>query len=48
MNVVETGLYEVHALTDGATEGLMSGEMQKKAAWLFDEKYYFEMVKEEI
>ncbi len=47
MNVQETGLFEVHALTDSAREGLISGNMQKKAAWLFDEKYYFEVVEEE-
>ncbi len=43
MNVTEEGLYEVHALTEGAAEGLRSGDMQKKAAWLFGEEYSFKL-----
>lgn len=35
---VEDGVYAVHALTDGAAEGLLSGEMQKKVAQVFNEQ----------
>ncbi|MBQ8699442.1 MAG: Na+/H+ antiporter subunit E [Schwartzia sp.] len=45
MNVTQDGLYEVHALTVGAAEGLRGGDMQKKVAWLFDEAYDFELLK---
>ncbi len=44
MNVTEDGLYEVHALTEGAAAGLKDGAMQAKAAWLFGEAYEFELV----
>lgn len=45
MNVTQDGLYEVHALTVGAAEGLRGGDMQKKVAWLFGEAYDFELLK---
>ena len=44
MNVTDDGVYEVHALTAGAAEGLRSGDMQKKVAWLFGEPCGFEML----
>ena len=47
MNVTEDGLYEVHALTTGAAEGLRDGGMQKEVAWLFGEDYEFELVERE-
>lgn len=47
MNVTDDGLFEVHALTDGAAEGLLDGSMQKKVAELFNEQYVFEPLGEE-
>ena len=44
MNMTEDGLYEVHALTVGAAEGLRGGDMQKMVAWLFGETYEFELL----
>ena len=44
MNMTEDGLYEVHALTVGAAEGLRGGDMQKMVAWLFGETYEFELM----
>ena len=44
MNVTDDGVYEVHALTVGAAEGLRSGDMQKKVAWLYGEPYEFTML----
>ena len=44
MNVTEDGVYEVHALTVGAADGLRSGDMQKKVAWLYGEPYKFTML----
>ncbi len=46
INVTEDGLYEVHALTDGAAEGLLDGGMQKKIAELFGEPFDYEVVEE--
>ena len=40
----DDGVYEVHALTVGAAEGLRSGDMQKKVAWLYGEPYEFTML----
>lgn len=48
MNVTDDGIYEVHALTDGAAEGLLSGGMQKKVAWLFGEELQYEAMGEEF
>ena len=47
MNVTDDGLYEIHALTTGAAEGVLDGGMQKKVAWLFGEPLDFEVVKED-
>ena len=44
MNVTEDGVYEVHALTTGAAEGLRSGDMQQKVAWLYGEPCAFTML----
>ena len=41
MNVTEDGMYEVHALTVGAADGLRSGDMQRKVAWLYGEPCEF-------
>lgn len=46
LNVTEDGLYEIHALTDGAAEGLLEGGMQKKVADLFGEPFIYEVVEE--
>jgi len=46
MNVTEDGLYEIHALTDGAAEGLLGGGMQQKVADLFGEPFIYEVVEE--
>lgn len=37
LNVTDDGVFEVHALTAGAAEGLLSGEMQRRVAALFGE-----------
>ena len=47
INLTDDGLYEIHALTDGAAQGIVDGGMQKKVAWLFGEPLDFEVVKEE-
>ncbi len=47
LNVTDDGLYEVHALTKGAAEGLLDGGMQKKVAWLFGEELDFAVVESE-
>ena len=46
VNVTEDGLYEIHALTDGAAEGLLGGGMQQKVADLFGEPFIYEVVEE--
>ncbi|MFZ5943951.1 MAG: Na+/H+ antiporter subunit E [Bacillota bacterium] len=35
---IEDGVYAVHALTDGAADGLLEGEMQRRVARLFSEQ----------
>ena len=47
INVTPEGIYEVHALTDGAAEGLLSGAMPRKVAELFGEKFDFMVLKGE-
>lgn len=48
MNVTEDGLFEVHALTDGAADGLKDPSgMPAKVAWLFGEEFEFELVRED-
>ena len=43
MNVTEDGLFEVHALTDGAAEGLEDPMgMPAKVAWLLGQDFQFE------
>lgn len=46
LNVTPDGLYEIHALTDGAAEGLLDGGMQKRVADLFGEPFIYEVVEE--
>jgi len=46
LNVTSDGLYEVHALTDGAAEGLLDGGMQKRVADLFGEPFDYAVVEE--
>ena len=48
LNVAPDGLYEIHALTPGAAEGCLGGDMQRKVAWLFDEPFDFAVVEEEV
>ena len=47
MNVTEDGLFEIHALTVNAAEGLKDGSFQKKVADLYGEKFDFELVEGE-
>ncbi len=44
MNVTDDGVYEVHALTVGAADGLRGGDMQRKVAWLYGEPCAFTML----
>ena len=41
INVTDDGLYEIHALTEGAAAGVLDGSMQKKVAWLYGEQLDF-------
>ena len=41
INVTDDGLYEIHALTRGAADGVLDGSMQKKVADLYEEKFDF-------
>ena len=45
--LLANSIYEVHALTDGAAEGLLSGAMPRKVAELFGEKFDFMVLKGE-
>lgn len=47
LNVDDEGLFEIHALTVGAAEGVLDGSFQKKAADLFGEELDFAVVEEE-
>lgn len=47
VNVTDDGLFEVHALTAGAAEGLLGGDMQRKVAELFGQSEDFFVVEEE-
>lgn len=47
INVTDDGLYEIHALTRGAAQGIIDGGMQRKVAELYGEKLDFVMVEEE-
>lgn len=46
INLTDDGLYEIHALTDGAAEGLLSGDMQRKVADLFGENMIYRVIEE--
>ncbi|MGP1366809.1 MAG: Na+/H+ antiporter subunit E [Schwartzia sp. (in: firmicutes)] len=48
IEVTEDGVFTVHALTDGAADGLKDGAMQKKVAWLFNTPYTFAFIGEEV
>lgn len=41
LNVTPNGVFEIHALTTGAAEGIISGDFPKKVAWLFNEPCHF-------
>lgn len=45
LNVTDDGLYEIHALTPGAAEGIYSGDFPKHVADLYGEPCDFVMVK---
>ena len=47
LNVTDDGLFEIHALTVGAAEGVLDGSFQKKVADLYGEAYEFAVVEEE-
>lgn len=47
LNVTDDGLYEIHALTDAAAEGTLSGDTQRKVAELYGEQLDFAVVNEE-
>lgn len=47
LNVDDDGLFEIHALTVGAAEGVLDGSFQKKVANLYGEDYEFSVVEEE-
>lgn len=38
------GIFAVHALTQGAADGLLDGSMQAKVAWLYNESTDFEPI----
>ena len=46
LNVDDEGLFEIHALTVGASEGVLDGSFQKKVADLYGEKFDFAVVEE--
>ena len=48
LNVTNDGLYEIHALTPGAANGCLGGDMQRKVAWLFGEDVDFAVLDEEV
>ena len=48
IDVAEDGVFTVHALTAGSASGLKEGGMQKKAAWLFETPYTFEIIGEDF
>lgn len=47
LNVTDSGIYEIHALTEGAAAGIYAGDMPKKVAELFGEKNDFYIVESE-
>lgn len=44
MNVTDDGVYEIHALTDDAAEGIRAGDMQRRVARLFGQDESFVMI----
>lgn len=47
LNVTDEGLYEIHALTPGAAEGVLNGGMQKQVADLYGEEFDFSVAEGE-
>lgn len=47
LNVTDDGIYEIHALTEGAAAGIYAGDMAKKVAELFGESADFYIVESE-
>lgn len=47
IDVTDDGIFTIHALTDGAADGLKGG-MQEKVGWLLSEPVEFEMLGEEF
>lgn len=47
MNVTDEGLYEIHALTVGAADGIQCGCFPEHVADLYGEELHFEMLEEE-
>lgn len=47
INVEEDGLFEIHALTPGAAEGVLDDTMARKVSELFDSECDFEVIGEE-
>lgn len=47
IDIFDDGVFSVHALTDAAAEGLLSGEMQKRVAHVFNEDVDYEIIKTE-
>ncbi len=44
MNVTDDGIYEIHALTDDAADGIRAGDMQRRVARLFGQDETFVML----
>ncbi|MDO4382883.1 MAG: Na+/H+ antiporter subunit E [Eubacteriales bacterium] len=47
VDILEDGTYSVHALTEGAKEGLLDGTMQRKVASLFHEEIDYQVLEAE-
>ena len=47
MNVTEDGIYEIHALTQVAADGIIAGGMQREVAKLFKQDGEFTMLEED-
>ena len=47
VNVTDDGLYEIHALTVAAADGIYSGSCAKRVADLYGEELHFEVIEEE-
>ena len=47
IDIFDDGTYSAHALVDESADSLLSGEMQKKVAWVFNEKIDFRVLESE-